>query len=140
MWRRPQDNKIASLRQIWPTSEPSHKYDKTGKYGHLGAQSSGMMTRNWWSHKRRDHTRVGIRHNHQRGCGSPTFSPLWRRFWLCRLFPVQWIENIALCALVTAHWHPHPPLLLLDCLLAFAPFHRLRHHQLLRMCSGSGTC
>ena len=98
MWRCPQDNKIASLRQIWPTSEPSHKYDKTSKYGHLGTQSSGTMTQNWWSHKRRDHTQAGIRHNHQRGCGSRTFSPLWRRFWLCRLFPVQWIYGILHCA------------------------------------------
>ena len=29
-----------------------------------------------------------MRHNHQRGCGSPTFSPLWRQFWLCLLFPL----------------------------------------------------
>ena len=105
MWRRPQDNKIASLRQIWPTSEPSHKYDKTSKCGHLGTQPSGTMTQNWWSHKRRDHTQAGIRHNHQHGCGSHTFSPLWRRFWLCRLFPVQGIQRILHC--VTAHWQPH---------------------------------
>ena len=87
------------------TSEPSHKYDKTSKFRHLGAQSSGTMTQNWWRHKRCDHTQAGIRHNHQRGCGSRTFSPLWRRFWLCRLFPVQGIQRILQC--VTAHWHPH---------------------------------
>ena len=60
-------NQIASLRQIRPTSEPSHKYGKTGKYGSLGAlffrhdDTELVVTQMTRSHSGRNETQSSAR-------------------------------------------------------------------------------